>query len=63
MKLLERQAMSGMTIKPELLAEVDRIRGDIPRSRFVAKALARYVDDIKNQRISVLGEPITQQQK
>jgi metal-responsive CopG/Arc/MetJ family transcriptional regulator len=51
----------GAKINPQLLQEVDRVRGDIPRSRFISRALARYLDDIKKDEISVLGEPITQQ--
>jgi hypothetical protein len=50
----------GAKIDPQLLREVDRVRGDIPRSRFISRALARYLDDIKRQKISVTGEPITQ---
>jgi hypothetical protein len=37
----------GTYLEPSLVAEMDRLRGDIPRSKILEKALMRYLNQVK----------------
>jgi hypothetical protein len=39
---------------PALAQELDAIRGDIPRSRILERALIRYLDDLKEGQVSIV---------
>ena len=41
-------------VNPRVLKEVDEIREDIPRSHIIERALIRYVNDVKEGRVSLL---------
>jgi hypothetical protein len=44
-----REAMFGVTVRPQTLTEVDQLRGDIPRSRYVERALIMYNSYMKKE--------------
>ena len=41
--------MFGAAIAPQTLMETDRLRGDIPRSRWVERALIMYNSSVKKE--------------
>jgi hypothetical protein len=43
----QRAQKIGITLAPAILEKVDNVRGDVPRSRFIARRLSE----------SMLGEP------
>jgi hypothetical protein len=47
-------AMLGTSVKPSLLDAIDAIRGEIPRSRIVERALHRFLVDIADGKVQVL---------
>ena len=44
----------GTSVKPQLLQEVDSIRGEVPASRIVERALRRFLLDVKTGKVEVL---------
>ena len=54
MRNMSRKAVVGLSIDAELLAELDKTRGDIPRSKFVTRVLekslaARGIHSVRSQ--------------
>ncbi len=41
-------------LQRDLVQELDGIRGDIPRSRILEKAMRHYIDDVKTGKIALL---------
>ena len=48
-----REAMFGVTVRPQTLTEVDKLRGDIPRSRYVERALIMYNSYVKEGKVAL----------
>jgi hypothetical protein len=53
-KYPSQEACFGVTLTPELLKEIDKIREDLPRSVFIRRALNRYHDDLKKGNVTLL---------
>ncbi len=44
-----RHGLFAATVEPQTLQETDSLRGDIPRSRWVERALQRYNASVKGE--------------
>jgi hypothetical protein len=44
-----RDGCFGVTVKPQIVRETDQLRGDIPRSRWVERALVMYNTSVKGE--------------
>jgi len=53
-----REGMFGVVIQPKTLQETDKLRGDIPRSRWIERALILYNGSVKEQERS-LGSSVS----
>jgi hypothetical protein len=45
---VKREGMFGAIIQPQTLMETDRLRGDVPRSKWIEHALKMYNASVKN---------------
>jgi hypothetical protein len=48
--------MFGAAISAHLLKEVDRIRGDIPRSKFTERAFSFFIECLKEKEVALLPD-------
>jgi hypothetical protein len=42
-----QKAMLGASVQPKLIKELDELRGEVPRSRHVEKALNLYLEGLR----------------
>jgi len=45
------RVIASFVCDPELLAEIDEVRKDLPRSRFVVRALRHYLEKLKHEAV------------
>jgi metal-responsive CopG/Arc/MetJ family transcriptional regulator len=43
---MDKTIKLGITLPKSLVQQIDRLRGDIPRSRYILRAIENYVSDI-----------------
>jgi hypothetical protein len=46
----------GTYVQPTLVKDIDAIRGDIPRSKIIERAIIRYLNAVKSGKVRLLPE-------
>jgi metal-responsive CopG/Arc/MetJ family transcriptional regulator len=49
----------GITIPRKTLKEVDEVRGDIPRSRFVCRGIVEYLEKFRKKGLAIISISIS----